>query len=60
MNQKDRLELPGVSQGRAAQIVSGAVVALEVMKKLEIAEIQICPWALREGIVLQRMDWLKN
>ena len=60
MTNKQRLDLPGISPSRAPQIVAGAIVALEVMKKLEIQEIQICPWALREGIVLQRLDWLKS
>ena len=60
MTNKQRFDLPGLSPSRAPQIVAGAIVALEVMKKLEIQEIQICPWALREGIVLQRLDWLKS
>lgn len=60
MTNQERLELPGISPSRAPQIVAGAIVAFEVMKKLNIAEIQICPWALREGIVLQRLDWLQN
>jgi len=25
---------------------------------LEVEELVICPWALREGVILQRLDWL--
>ena len=54
------MSLPGVSPGRAQQIVAGAMVAQGAMKKLNLDYIEQCPWALREGIVLQRLDWLKQ
>lgn len=60
MNTKSRAELPGVSANRAQQIVAGGVVALAVMECLDVDEVEICPWALREGIVLRRLDWLKD
>jgi exopolyphosphatase / guanosine-5'-triphosphate,3'-diphosphate pyrophosphatase len=60
MNNKSRLELPGVSPSRAQQIVAGAIVALAVMDRLDVDEVEICPWALREGIVLRRLDWLQD
>jgi exopolyphosphatase/guanosine-5'-triphosphate,3'-diphosphate pyrophosphatase len=60
MTNKSRAELPGVSTSRAAQIVSGAIVARSVMTTLDIDRVEICPWALREGIVLRRLDWLNN
>jgi len=31
-----------------------------VMAILDIEKVEICPWALREGIVLRRLDWLSN
>ena len=58
MTKKTRTELPGVSEIRAGQIVAGAIVAHEVMDRLGITEVEICPWALREGILLRRLDWL--
>ena len=58
MTDKTRAELPGVSNSRARQIVAGAVVAFSVMDILDVNEVEICPWALREGIVLRRLDWL--
>ncbi|MEY2628852.1 MAG: hypothetical protein RL066_668 [Actinomycetota bacterium] len=60
MTDKTRAELPGVSASRARQIVAGAVVAYSVMDNLDVTEIEICPWALREGIVLRRLDWLAD
>ena len=60
MSNKERAELPGVSQSRARQIVAGAIVARTVMEKLQINELEICPWALREGIVLRWLDWMER
>jgi len=59
MNNKERADLPGVSSNRAQQIVAGAIVAYNVLTKLELDEVEICPWALREGIVLKWLDWMK-
>ena len=60
MSQEDRAELPGVSNTRAKQITAGAFVAEAVMRNLEIDELEICPWALREGIVLKWLDWMES
>ena len=60
MSDKARAELPGVSASRAQQIVAGAIVARAVMDVLDIERVEICPWALREGIVLRRLDWLEG
>jgi len=60
MSNKTRSELPGVSASRAQQIVAGGIVALAVMDRLDVDEVEICPWALREGIVLRRLDWLND
>ncbi len=53
-----RTDLPGVSVGRAKQLVAGAVVAEAVMDIFGIEELQICPWALREGVILEKLDAL--
>lgn len=60
MTHEQRAELPGVSSSRARQIVAGAMIAEGAMSALGIEKIDQCPWALREGIVLQRLDWLKS
>jgi exopolyphosphatase/guanosine-5'-triphosphate,3'-diphosphate pyrophosphatase len=60
MTHSQRADLPGVSTSRARQIVAGAMVAHKTMESLGIEKLTQCPWALREGIVLQRLDWLKS
>lgn len=56
MSAKERERLPGVSQARSAQLVAGAVVAEAAMELLDLTELVICPWALREGVILHRID----
>ena len=46
----------GVSAERAPQIVAGALVAEASMRALSLESVDICPWALREGIILRRLD----
>ncbi|MGN6331748.1 MAG: Ppx/GppA phosphatase family protein [Motilibacteraceae bacterium] len=58
MPARKRAELPGVSEGRAAQLLAGAVVAEAAMDLLGVERLEICPWALREGIILRRLDWI--
>jgi exopolyphosphatase/guanosine-5'-triphosphate,3'-diphosphate pyrophosphatase len=60
MTDKSRADLPGVSNSRAQQIVAGAIVAHATMAALDLDRVEICPWALREGVVLRRLDWLNN
>jgi len=48
--------LPGVSLSRAHQIVPGALVAEACMDIFGLNELEICPWALREGVILERID----
>jgi exopolyphosphatase/guanosine-5'-triphosphate,3'-diphosphate pyrophosphatase len=55
---EQRASLPGVSIDRAAQLLAGAVVAAEAMDLLGVGEVDICPWALREGVILRRLDHL--
>ncbi len=51
-------KLPGVSTNRAHQMAAGAVVADAAMDLFEVESLQICPWALREGLILERLDHL--
>ncbi|CAN5247360.1 Ppx/GppA phosphatase family protein [soil metagenome] len=48
--------LPGVSANRAHQLAAGAIVADAVMDLFDLDELQMCPWALREGVILQWLD----
>jgi exopolyphosphatase/guanosine-5'-triphosphate,3'-diphosphate pyrophosphatase len=54
----ERAQLPGVSRGRAPQLVAGAIVADAAMDLFEVPELEVCPWALREGVILRRLDVL--
>ena len=56
----DLADLEGVSPARAHQLLAGAVVAEAAMSHLQLSEVEICPWALREGVILQRLDWLDS
>ena len=58
MTVQQRTDLPGVSHGRAPQLVAGAIVADAAMDLFGLAELEICPWALREGVILRRLDAL--
>jgi exopolyphosphatase/guanosine-5'-triphosphate,3'-diphosphate pyrophosphatase len=53
-------EMDGVSTARAHQLLAGAVVAVATMRRLRVTEVDICPWALREGVILQRLDTLTS
>ena len=48
----------GVS--RTHQIVPGALVAEACMDIFDLPELEICPWALREGVILERIDQLSG
>ncbi|MBA2323348.1 MAG: Ppx/GppA family phosphatase [Pseudonocardiales bacterium] len=58
MSGPDLAELEGVSPSRAHQLVAGALVAQATMQALGVQRLEICPWALREGVILRRLDWL--
>ncbi|GAB3585329.1 Ppx/GppA phosphatase family protein [Amycolatopsis endophytica] len=56
MEAADLAELEGVSASRAHQLAGGALVAQATMRALALEELEICPWALREGVILRRLD----
>lgn len=60
MSAAERAQLPGVSEGRAAQLVAGALVAEAAMDLFGLTELVLCPWALREGVILRRLDGLES
>lgn len=60
MPRAERSRLPGVSIGRANQLLAGALVAQSAMELLDLEVLEICPWALREGIILRRLDWMEG
>ncbi|MFI5714427.1 hypothetical protein [Nocardia sp. NPDC051750] len=56
MTAADRAELEGVSADRSQQLVAGALVAEAAMRALSLDTLEICPWALREGLILRKLD----
>ncbi len=58
MSAEDLAELDGVSASRSHQLVAGALVVQATMRALDVDELTLCPWALREGVILRRLDWL--
>jgi len=58
MSAAERAQLAGVSRGRAPQLAAGAMVADGAMDLFGLDELFICPWALREGVILRRLDAL--
>ncbi|MBP3042555.1 Ppx/GppA family phosphatase [Arthrobacter jiangjiafuii] len=59
MSIDDRSNLDGVSAVRASQVLAGAMTAHAAMKAFDLSVLEICPWALREGLILQRFDNLR-
>ena len=53
---QERTAMAGVSAARAPQLLAGALVAEAVLDLLGLDALEICPWALREGIILRRLD----
>jgi exopolyphosphatase/guanosine-5'-triphosphate,3'-diphosphate pyrophosphatase len=53
-----RQELPGITPDRTFQIVAAAVVLHTAMKMLDADELEVSPWALREGVLLRYIESL--
>src|SRR5581483_2466418 len=58
LSQAERAKVPGVSAGRAPQLAAGAIVADAIVDLLGVEQLELCPWALREGIILRRLDMM--
>ncbi|WP_369275195.1 Ppx/GppA family phosphatase [Streptomyces sp. R11] len=52
----ERALLPGISAPRAEQSLAGAVVAHTAMKLTGLRTVTVCPWAIREGIMLRHIE----
>ncbi|MYY08697.1 Ppx/GppA family phosphatase [Streptomyces sp. SID4919] len=58
MTTAERAGLPGVSANRANQLLAGALVAEAALDLYGLDSVEICPWALREGVILRHLDHL--
>ncbi|KUN86225.1 hypothetical protein [Streptomyces griseoruber] len=52
----ERARLPGISAPRAAQSLAGAVVGHTAMKLTGLRRVTVCPWAIREGVMLRHIE----
>lgn len=57
---EERATLPGVSQARAGQVLAGAIVADAAFAIFDVNVMSISPWALREGIIMRKLDLLDS
>ena len=57
---EERATLPGVSEARAGQVLAGAIVAEAAFTIFDIGVMNISPWALREGIIMRKLDLLDS
>jgi exopolyphosphatase/guanosine-5'-triphosphate,3'-diphosphate pyrophosphatase len=53
-----RPALPGITVDRTFQIVAGGIVLAEAMAAFGVRELEVSPWAMREGIILRYLDHL--
>lgn len=60
MTVAERRDLPGVSARRAAQILAGGIVAETALELYGVETMRSVPWALREGLILRRMERLNS
>ena len=51
-----RQELPGITADRTFQIVAAAVVLHTAMRMMDVDELEVSPWALREGVLLREIE----
>jgi exopolyphosphatase/guanosine-5'-triphosphate,3'-diphosphate pyrophosphatase len=52
----ERARLRGISRPRARQVVAGALAAEATLSALDVPRVEVCPWALREGILLRHLE----
>jgi exopolyphosphatase / guanosine-5'-triphosphate,3'-diphosphate pyrophosphatase len=53
---KDRARIRGLDDQRKDQIVAGAILVGEIFRRLKFKRIELCPSALREGILLDYLS----
>ena len=58
MTSAERAQLDGVSAARSAQVLAGAIVIEATMDIFGVERLDVCPWALREGVILRRLDMM--
>ncbi len=60
LNLKERSMIPVISETRAEVIVAGALILEGVMGALGIKKLETCPYALREGVVIDYLNEIET
>jgi exopolyphosphatase/guanosine-5'-triphosphate,3'-diphosphate pyrophosphatase len=55
MNSSERRAMPGITNQRAEIIIAGGQILEGAMHALRIESLRTCSWALREGVVIDRL-----
>src|SRR5437660_10116266 len=55
MSVAERRTLPGISNQRSEIIVAGGQILEGAMRALDINTLRTCSWALREGVLIDRL-----
>jgi len=55
MNSAERRAIPGISSQRAEIIIAGGQILEGIMRALNITSLRTCGWALREGVLIDRL-----
>ena len=56
MNYSQRRMMPGISNQRSEIIVAGGHILEGAMQALKIESLRTCSWALREGVIIDRLQ----
>lgn len=60
MNAGERRGLPGISSQRSEILIAGGQILEGVMQALKIDSLRTCSWALREGVLIDRMREIED
>jgi exopolyphosphatase/guanosine-5'-triphosphate,3'-diphosphate pyrophosphatase len=58
LNLAQRRAVPGISAQRAEIVVAGGQILEGAMRALGVAALRTCDWALREGVIIDRLQML--
>jgi len=60
MNAGERRALPGISSQRSEILIAGGQILEGVMQALKIDSMRTCSWALREGVLIDRLREIED
>jgi exopolyphosphatase/guanosine-5'-triphosphate,3'-diphosphate pyrophosphatase len=52
----ERIVIPGIRPERADLLPTGAIVLTAMLERLDLSELGVCDWGLREGVLLERAE----